>query len=402
MSPDLARALHAAVDGGPDDAPFDVGTLTGRIRRRRTVRAGVRSGVAVGAVGAVAIGAVQVGSRDPYSALPAARADAAPGTCGSDIGLIPTADPPTVGLLTSPYGTTDLSASLPAPGTSLGRYLGRTLDPLLVREMPPEARAAAFATAVRYASTALADAQERRDKKASGSVPLSPGQLAALDRAVEAARQELEQAEESPYITGDEGSVTLDGLDDPRTALLVTHGGTVVATDPAPLASGTSHWFASVQQSSVTNLVDTELRTCASPGDPGDVPLPAGEYAVYVSYEEAGDRVAAGPWPLTLLTARSPSEAELPAAFPADAVPLVGGRLLAVSPASGGWDVEIAVDGDDAAAVALRLLGDDVATASAIGFTHEGRVRVDGWEVQVASSTSDDGEATVVYTIRPS
>ena len=49
MSPDLTRALRDAVDTGPDDSPLDVLSLTGRIRRRRTVRAGVRSGVAVGA-----------------------------------------------------------------------------------------------------------------------------------------------------------------------------------------------------------------------------------------------------------------------------------------------------------------------------------------------------------------
>ena len=65
MSPDLTRSLHDAVDTGPDDSPFDVATLTGRIRRRRTVRAGVRGGVAVGAVGAVAFGAVYVGGRQP-------------------------------------------------------------------------------------------------------------------------------------------------------------------------------------------------------------------------------------------------------------------------------------------------------------------------------------------------
>ena len=93
MSPDLTRSLHDAVDTGPDDSPFDVATLTGRIRRRRTVRAGVRGGVAVGAVGAVAFGAVYVGGRQPLSVLPAARADAAPGTCGSDIGLLPDGRP---------------------------------------------------------------------------------------------------------------------------------------------------------------------------------------------------------------------------------------------------------------------------------------------------------------------
>ena len=105
MSPDLTRALHDAVDTGPDDSPFDVLSLTGRIRRRRTVRAGVRGGVAVGAVGAVALGAVYVGGRDPLSVLPAARADAAPGTCGSDIGLLPVAEPGRVGLLPSTDGS---------------------------------------------------------------------------------------------------------------------------------------------------------------------------------------------------------------------------------------------------------------------------------------------------------
>jgi hypothetical protein len=402
MSPDLTRSLHDAVDTGPDDSPFDLATLTGRIRRRRTVRAGVRSGVAVGAVGAVALGAVYVGGRQPHSVLPAARTDAAPGTCGSDIGLIPTADPGAVGLMGPPDLYTDLSVTIPAPGTSLGRYLGRTLDPLLLRDMPPEARAAAFAAAVSEATEALADAEARRESETSGGAALSPGEVAALDRAVEAAHQRLEEAEVSPVISSRDGTMTLDGLDDPGTALLVTHGSTVVAADPAPL-TGRSSWLASVEQSSVMSDVDTELRTCASPGDPGDVPLPAGEYGVYVSYEEAGDRVVAGPWPLTLVTASSPDEALLPAGFPVDAVPLVGGRLLAANPASGGgWQVEIAVDGDDAVSEAVRLLGGDAETASTAGFLHEGHVVVPGWDVRVASSTSDDDEPTVGYTIRPS
>ena len=200
MSPDLTRALHDAVDTGPDDSPFDVPSLTGRIRRRRTVRAGVRGGVAVGAVGAVAFGAVYVGGRQPLSVLPAARADAAPGTCGSDIGLLPMADPGRVGLLPSTDGSwyQEDPSAVPQQGTHLGTLLGRAMSPVLVRELSPSARDAAVADLVRSANETLAAAEERRAAVMADppdAVPLTAGQVAALDRGVEVARQQLEAAE---------------------------------------------------------------------------------------------------------------------------------------------------------------------------------------------------------------
>ena len=78
---------------------------------------------------------------------------------------------------------------------------------------------------------------------------------------------------------------------------------------------------------------------------------------------EADERAVAGPWSLTLLD-MPPAPTGLPEGFPVDDVPLVGGRLVSVSPMRGasgeGWSVEIAVDGDDAAKEAVRLLGDDL------------------------------------------
>ena len=56
----LSRTLHDAVDPGDAGAAFDVTTLSGRVRRRRAVRAGVRGAVGVGAAGAVAVGGVHV------------------------------------------------------------------------------------------------------------------------------------------------------------------------------------------------------------------------------------------------------------------------------------------------------------------------------------------------------
>lgn len=63
MSRLLSRTLHDAVDLGRPDADLAVDALAGRIRRRRTARAGGRAAVGVGAAGAVAVGAVQVAER---------------------------------------------------------------------------------------------------------------------------------------------------------------------------------------------------------------------------------------------------------------------------------------------------------------------------------------------------
>ncbi|WP_456788873.1 hypothetical protein [Cellulomonas sp. P5_C5] len=400
MSPDLTRALHDAVDTGPDDSPFDVLSLTGRIRRRRTVRAGVRGGVTVGAVGAVALGAVYVGGRDPLSVLPAARADAGPGTCGSDIGLLPVAEPGRVGLMPSADDGSwymDDPSTVPPQGTDLGTLLGRFMNPILVRELSPEARDAAVAEQVRSANESLAAAEARRSSRLASppaGVPLTVGEVDALDRGVEVARQQLEVAQTPEYIT-----VVGDELE---SQILITHDGTVVASDADPSPDPQYGWISSSDSSVVTSITSTELSTCATDQDPGGVPLPAGDYSVYVSYVDAGERAVAGPWSVSLLD-MPPAPTALPEGFPVDDVPLIGGRLVSVTPARGssseGWDVMIAVDGDDAATEAVRLLGDDVPddvlpVPSGLTFT------VAGWDVTVAPSTSEDGEPTVFYTIR--
>ena len=66
-----------------------------------------------------------------------------------------------------------------------------------------------------------------------------------------------------------------------------------------------------------------------------------------------------------------------------------------------GWSVVIAVDGDDAAKEAVRLLGDDWSTYPALAPPPGMTFSVAGWEVGVAASTSEDGEQTVAYSILP-
>ena len=243
MSPDLTRALHDAVDTGPDDSPFDVTSLTGRIRRRRTVRAGVRGGVAVGAAGAVALGAVYVGGRDPYSVLPAARADADPGTCGSDIGLLPMAEPGRVGLLPSGGRHAwymERARHRPAAGHRPGAPARAHHEP------DPRPRAVAGGSGRRgrrrwcsSANESLADAEARRASTLAdppGAVPLTAGQLAALDRGVEAARQQLEHARERRPRSP--ASATSS-----HSQVLITHDGTVVATDADPSPGAQYTWI---------------------------------------------------------------------------------------------------------------------------------------------------------------
>ena len=402
MSPDLTRSLHDAVDTGPDDSPFDVTSLTGRIRRRRTVRAGVRGGVAVGAAGAVALGAVYAGGRQPYSALPAARADAGPGTCGSDIGLLPLGDTAAARLVpfASEGSWNSYSPDVVDPGTELARLGGRTLSTVLVRRLSAEARDAAIAARVDDATEKLADAEARRESERNqpaGSVPAADGRVQSLDLAVDFARRQLEDATDP---------TTLSGVgDELHSQILVTHGTTVVATDTDPGATVHDLWNATGGGAQAVTVLNTDLSTCTSPGEPGGIPLPAGEYAVYVSYDAAdGKRAATGPWPVTLLTPL-PAPTALPEGFPVDDVPLVGGRLLSANPLSlssgDGWGLEIAVEGDDAVTEAIRALGEDEPLAPTGTFTPDGYYQVGDWEVRVAAAVSASGEPSVIYTVRP-
>lgn len=142
-----------------------------------------------------------------------------------------------------------------------------------------------------------------------------------LDGAVRLAQQAVEQAHAGLPVFGLE--------DDLHTEVLVTHGGIVVATDARHAGSPeTSWWTSPVDPTVATTMLNVDLSTCASPGDPGGVPLPGGEYSVYLQYDQVtGDRAVAGPWPLTLLTA-PPAPTDLPAGFPVDEVPVIGGRLV--------------------------------------------------------------------------
>ena len=101
-----------------------------------------------------------------------------------------------------------------------------------------------------------------------------------------------------------------------------------------------------------------------------------------------------------------PAPTGFPEGFPVDDVPLIGGRLVSVTPTGGssseGWTVEIAVDADDAAAEAVRLLRDNPKPRLALSPPPGVTFPVAGWEVGVAASTSEDGEQTVVYSIRRS
>ena len=79
MSPDLARALHDAVDTGPDDAPFDVTWLTARIRRRRPCARGSAAGWPSEPPERSRSAPCTSGADSRVAVLPAARADAGAG-----------------------------------------------------------------------------------------------------------------------------------------------------------------------------------------------------------------------------------------------------------------------------------------------------------------------------------
>ena len=221
------------------------------------------------------------------------------------------------------------------------------------------------------------------------AVPLTAGQLDALDRGVEAARRQLEVAESSEPISG-----VGDELD---SRILITHDGTVVASDADPSPGEGYTWSSSLDRSVVIGHHQHGAEHLRDRRGPRRRAVPAGEYSVYVSFAEAGGRAVAGPWSLSLL-AMPPAPTGFPEGFPVDDVPLIGGRLVSATPMDGssgeGWGVEIAVDGDDAATEAVRLLGDDRvdqlgASAPARHYLLRG-----GVEVGVAASTSADGEGT--------
>jgi hypothetical protein len=333
---------------------------------------------------------VYVGGRDPYSALPAARADAAPGTCGSDIGALLDGDPSTARLVSFAFNGSWSESSEVAvgeEGTELARLMGRTLNTVLVRRLSEETRAAAVADKVQEAKEQLAAAEALQESGTQGRVQ-SP------ELAVQFAQRQLEEATRQ--------TSSLSGVgDELHSQVLVTHGTTVVGTDTDPGAIMQDRWTSAGSGEDATTIVSSSLSTCAAPGEPGGDPLPAGEYGVWVSYETGdGERAVTGPWSVTLLTP-PPAPTGLPAGFPVDDVPLVGGRLLSAGRSGDGWGVEIAVDGDDAVSEAIRALGEPTPLVPTVSFSPYGYYPVGDWEVHVAASVSADGEPSVVYAIRP-
>jgi hypothetical protein len=378
MSPDLARALHDAVESGPSDVPFSVDTLTGRIRRRRTVRAGVRGGVAVGAAGAVAIGAVYVGGHRPASVLPAARADAAPGTCGSDItALAPTTDPG-IGFVPITPGADVVLA--PQPSGPLGTFVGRHFD-----------------LGVALPATADDHVAMTGDDMARSQLATLTAQLAEADDDgpdVEALRAQVAE------LRGQLDPVAPDARD---LQVLVTSGTTVVAIS-AP--DQDTSWSALVGPVAVRHTM-LDLETCASPGAPGGVPLPAGAYSSYVTYRDPGtDRVTAvGPATLDLV---DPTLVRgLPAGFPTG-FSLLGERLVSATQdtPSGRWVVVVEQDGDDRVTAASSMLGLGTTESWTLGVGEPPAQsalsgRLDGWSVRVAPSTTEDGAPSIVYLLTP-
>ncbi|MBD8059771.1 hypothetical protein IC607_12415 [Cellulomonas sp. JH27-2] len=94
MSTDLHDLLRSAADGLDPEAP-DVSAMSGRIRRRRAVRAGATTAGVLALAGALAITAAELGGvqhRDEPAVqpsavtLPTAVAGAEPGTCGWEVG----------------------------------------------------------------------------------------------------------------------------------------------------------------------------------------------------------------------------------------------------------------------------------------------------------------------------
>ena len=164
------------------------------------------------------------------------------------------------------------------------------MNPILVRELSPGARDAAVADAGAQRERVAGRRGGASREQAGGSPGWRPAhrrQLDALDRGVEVARQQLELAQSSEPITG-----VGDELD---SQVLITHDGTVVASDADPSPDPRYSWMSSPDRSVAMGLTSTELSTCATDGDPGGVPLPAGEYSVYVSYAEAGRARRGGP-----------------------------------------------------------------------------------------------------------
>lgn len=386
MSPDLSRALHDAVDTGPDDAPFDVSSLTGRIRRRRTVRAGVRSGVAVGAAGAVALGATWIGRPAP-SVLPAARADAAPGTCGSDIEAL-------AHVTDSPVGFADSTqiedgVITPSSGGRLGTLLGRhftlgAVTPATAEELELPGDGSFTQVQLSTLKTLLATAEQGGD----GTPQSDPAEIDAL-------REQM--AALTAQIDADRAS-RADSPDALDLQVLVASGSTVVATSELEPDAEMSLLLGAA----TVRYLGLDLVTCAVPGTPGGVPLPTGVYSVYLTYRGTADQPATAVGPAMLSLDDPAPVAGLPGDFPIEAG-LLGDRLVAAHhESSDRWVVEVVAGADDKVSTAAGMLGLDTTESHSLGVgapPQQGPLSgtVDGWSVRIASATTADDEPSLVY-----
>lgn len=189
--------------------------------------------------------------------------------------------------------------------------------------------------------------------------------------------------------------------------LTLTTNGTVVAVgtlrvDSSILAaSGSAGSAGSASSAGATvSAVSADLAPCPTPaGTPTRVP--AGTYSVQYVWDRAGGgglvRSTAGSWTVTLLD--EPHGVTLPAAFPSDEVPVVGGTLVSVTSntssddgSTTAWTVKIAVAGDDGAAraaAALRAAGATV--ADPLGFVTSNASATDG----TAPASADPGTTAV-------
>ena len=361
MTIDLARTLHDAVDGTgttvllgharpqPDAVADTVAHLAGRIKARRAVRAGARTGVGLVTAGAIAaFGGQLVGRRGADDLLPAAVPGAAPGTCGSSVadlvatsGTMPTDSLVFVGERVGP-----VNADVP-----LGPFVGRHLP-------------------------AFTSLTTTTDTPAGSSLLIAPEgtleMVIAHDEtvvAMVAASQDLQVT-----VTNQELGVALPAGESSVPNLVTC--ATSRSTGGEDLPAGSYSAYA------VTQNPDASV--------PGGVA-----------------RTVSTRIPLTLLPTAAPMSG-LPATFPAD-VPIIGGRLVEATELDGGlasgWVVTVAVDGTDGLTRAIdalhgyaptwRSFSDPASpddTAGAI---------IGTWDVTVHSGLTADGEPTVAYRLTP-
>jgi hypothetical protein len=373
MSIDLSRALHSAVDAAhDDDRPLDLelATLARRIRRRRHVRAGVRAGVGVAAVGAVALTAPQLaGGSSPArpAALPLPVTNAGPGACGSQISQLDLPAAPQAGLVAASADKPG-AVTVPRAGGSLGAYVGDQLDLTAIAKLSL-ATTAQKMTAVRAAAQSrlsvaqqeLATVESQRASLPSAADAHGPAaaqaEADAVEARVQAAEAEVASAQATLAAVGQAGPILGVGLGIANDVqVLVTREGTVVATDRLSMVRDTTADWIDSATSVGGASVEQSLRTCNEPGRAGGELLPAGTYQVYLGYgrNDAGTLTkAAGPWSITV--ERPAATTNLPAGFPSD-LPLVPGPVASARRDGDGWVVDIASDATDRLDAAAQLL----------------------------------------------